>query len=179
MLMDEGLDTGPVFTQRAIPISERCTGGELTEQLAELAVTVIRDDLPVVTRGVVPQAQDEERATHAPPIQKEHLLLHFEKPALNLERQVRAFAPTPGAFCFLGPRRLKILEAEPVDGATSNAAPGTVTVARGDLLWVQTGDGVLAIGQAQLEGKRIMNTRDLINGRMFTPGLVLGQAPTS
>jgi methionyl-tRNA formyltransferase len=180
MLMDEGLDTGPVFTRRVIPIGAECTGGELTERLAELAVTIVREDLPMVARGVRPEPQESALATHAPPIQKNDLVLNFDQTAVNLERQVRAFAPSPAAFCYSGNKRLKILEARVVSDAaawTQKATPGTVVVARGEVLWVQTGEGVLAITHAQLEGKRAMEARDLVNGRTLVQGVVLSPTP--
>lgn len=178
MQMDEGLDTGPVFTRRSIPIAPRCNGGELTEQIAELAVQVVRDDLKLVEAGVIPTPQDDALATHAPPLTKDHLRLRFEQSAVTLERQVRAFAPTPGAFCFVGSRRLKILESNVVQGAgESAAAPGTVIAAQGELLWVQTRDGVLALTQVQPEGKRVMAARDVINGRVLAVGSTLSAQP--
>jgi methionyl-tRNA formyltransferase len=181
MLMDEGLDTGPVFTRRVVSIDARCTGGELTERLANLAVTVIREDLPIVESGASPDAQDAALATHAPPIQKEDLTLHFDQPAVTLEQRIRAFAPAPGAFCYAGSKRLKVLAAAVVSAASeASSAPkaGTVIAAQGELLWVQTGDGVLALTQAQLEGKRVMNARDLVNGRAVSQGVMLTPHPS-
>lgn len=173
MLMDDGLDTGPVFTHRTVALDAASTGGELTERLAALAVTVIREDLPLVASGVLPRPQDARLATHAPPIRKEDLALHFDQPAVILERRIRAFAPAPGAFCYVGNKRLKVLAAEVVAASPTSAAPGTVLVAQGELLWVQTGDGVLALTAAQPEGKRVMNARDLVNGRAVPQGASL------
>src|SRR5690606_19373749 len=173
MQMDEGLDTGPVFIRRAIPISPACTGGELTERPAELAVTVVRQDLPRIDGEPLPDPQDETLASHAPPIQKQGLVLDFSEPAVSLQRQIRAFAPSPGAFCYAGSKRLKLLAAESVGGAAGTPAaaqPGTIIAAQGELLWVQTGEGLLAIVQAQPEGKRAMNARDLVNGRVLAQG---------
>lgn len=180
MQMDVGLDTGPVFTHRAIPIPPDCTGGELTERIAELAVVVIRDDLPRVDGDLLPQPQDETLATHAPPIQKHDLVLDFATSAVTLERRIRAFAPSPGAFCYAGSKRLKVLAAEPVatPADAPAAPPGTVVAAQGELLWVQTAEGLLAVTQAQPEGKRVMNARDLVNGRALSPGVVLTPAPS-
>lgn len=178
MQMDQGLDTGPVFTRRTIPVAADCTGGSLTEALAELAVTMIQKDLQLVFSGVTPAPQNHAAATHAPPIEKEHLVLHFEQAAVILDRQVRAFAPSPGSYCYVGGKRLKVLKARPVDGASPQAAaPGTVVAAQGELLWVQTGEGTLAIVEAQPEGKRVMGARDLVNGRVLTPNVILSSQP--
>lgn len=175
MQMDEGLDTGPVFTRRTLPIPERCTGGELTERLAALAVPVIEEDLPRALSAGRAEPQDGALATLAPPVQKQDLALDFTQSAVQLERRIRAFAPAPGAFCFVGNRRLKVLEAGVVDDMTASAEPGTVVVAQGESLWVQTGAGVLALLQAQPEGKRAMQARDLVNGRVLVQGVVLRQ----
>jgi methionyl-tRNA formyltransferase len=175
MQMDEGLDTGPVFTRRVIPIPERCTGGELTEQLATLAVAVIEEDLARTWSGGSPEPQEHTIASHAPPIQKQDLVLDWTQSAVALERRIRAFAPAPGAFSFVGNRRLKVLEARVEAQMTTDAEPGTVIVAQGESLWVQTGGGVLALIRAQPEGKRVMEARDLVNGRALVQGAVLGQ----
>jgi methionyl-tRNA formyltransferase len=181
MRMDEGLDTGPVFTRRVVSIDTDTTGGELTERLANLAVTVIHDDLPIVESGASPQVQDATLATHAPPIQKDDLALHFDQPAVTLERRIRAFAPAPGAFCYVGAKRLKVLGSTVVAASSdASSAPktGTVIAAQGELLWVQTGDGVLALTLAQPEGKRVMDARDLVNGRSVTQGVMLTPHPS-
>ncbi len=179
MQMDEGLDTGPVFTQRPIAIPERCTGGELTQLIHDLAVEVIVKDLPLVTQRSKPAPQDHSLATHAAPIEKHHLALDFSLSAVDLDRRIRAFAPTPGAFCFVGSKRLKVLSAIPfaadAHGAPGEASPpaGTIIAAQGDLLLVQTGAGVLRIESAQAEGKRVMEPRDLVNGRVLQTGQLL------
>jgi methionyl-tRNA formyltransferase len=181
MQMDEGLDTGPVFTRRMIPIPDRCTGGELTQMIHDLAVDVVIGDLPLVAEGSQPEPQDHTLATHAPPIEKHHLALDFEMSARELNNRIRAFAPSPGAFCFVGHRRLKVLEVETLPhepSSTSTRAPGTVIAAQGDLILVQTALGSLGIKSAQIEGKRVMSARDLINGRVLQAGqLLTRQAP--
>jgi methionyl-tRNA formyltransferase len=181
MQMDEGLDTGPVFTQRRIVIGPRCTGGELTQLMHDLAIEVILHDLALVAHGSSPTPQDHALATHAPPIDKQHLILDFTQTVARLDRQIRAFAPSPGAFCFVGNKRLKILSAMPFSpdshrpAEAQGALPGTIVAAQGDLLLIETGDGLLRIQSAQAEGKRVMETRDLINGRVLQKGLVLRQ----
>lgn len=180
MQMDEGLDTGPVFTQRAIRIPERCTGGDLTRLIHDLAVDVVRRDLPMVTSGARPVAQDHSAASHAPPLEKHHLVLDFNTTALELDQRIRAFAPAPGAHCFIGNKRLKVLEALPFpapsdapNDPTETRTPGLVVAAKGDLCLVATKGGLLRITSAQAEGKRVMEARDLINGRVVQAGQLL------
>ncbi len=166
MKMDAGLDTGPVYTQRQISVPEQADGGQVTGLLSQLATTVIQEDLPLVFAGHAPIPQDNTIATHAPPIRAQHLLMDFARPVQALVRQVRAFAPSPAAHCFLAGKRLKILRASAVDSST-DGRPGTIIAAERDLLLVQAKPGVLAIETAQLEGKRPMDARDLINGRIL------------
>jgi methionyl-tRNA formyltransferase len=181
MQMDEGMDTGPVFTTRAISIGDGTTSGELTEALAELAATVIREDLPRACSGEFElRAQDHARATHAPPIEREHTLLDFTASATSLARRVRAFAPQPGAQTSLAGKRFKVLEAAAAADLADLAdpaspLPGTVCVGRDHRVFVVTGDGHLEIHRAQLEGRKPLPIRDLVNGRAITSGTVLGR----
>jgi methionyl-tRNA formyltransferase len=181
MRMEEGLDTGPVFAQRRCPIPPNMNAGQLTEQLAELAAEAVRGDLRLVTSGHSPQPQDDTLATHAPPIEPEHGRIDWTRPALALHNQVRALSPRPGAFTELKGKRLRLLETRVGVGTLANAVlpaapvvPGEVVLAQGELVLVSTGDGWLRIEQAQLEGKRALGARDLVNGRAIEKGTRLG-----
>jgi methionyl-tRNA formyltransferase len=189
MQMDAGLDTGPVYERRSIPISERMNAGQLAELLAALAAQVVATGLSRVLEGARPEPQRDEMATHAPPIGPEHVLMDWERPARALHNQVRALSPRPGAHTWLGGKRLRILEswyASSPDDSSGNSEglrdrehassmAGRVIAASGDSLWVATGEGALQILVAQLEGKRALTARDLINGRSLEKGVRLGQ----
>lgn len=93
MQMDAGLDTGAVYAVRRLPIGAEMTGGELTRALAELAAEMVGDELLAAVAGRLPAVpQDEQRATSAPPIQKEHLAVDWSLPSEVIARRVRAFA---------------------------------------------------------------------------------------
>jgi len=94
MQMDEGLDTGPILSQEAIPISPADTTGTLREKLAPLGAKLL---IEVLAGNPVPRAQDAVSATHAPRIAKGEADIDWRRPASGIERQLRAFDPEPGA----------------------------------------------------------------------------------
>lgn len=97
MKMDPGLDTGPMLSQRAIPIDAEDTGGSLLQKLSHLGGELLLETLPGYISGEIqPQPQPETGSTYAPMLKKEDGLLDFTRPAAELERKIRAFQPWPG-----------------------------------------------------------------------------------
>jgi methionyl-tRNA formyltransferase len=173
MQMDEGLDTGAVLSRHVIPIGEEETAGELAERLSTLAAEVVRSDLPKVMCGeLTAEPQDHAQATHAPPLEREHGRVAFEKPAREIANLVRGLWPKPGAFTNVGEKTLRLVKVRPSD-AVLDAPAGSVVIQSGTP-WVATAAGSLEIVQAKLEGKRESSGRDLVNGRVLSAGLRLG-----
>ncbi|HEX8262109.1 MAG TPA: methionyl-tRNA formyltransferase, partial [Allosphingosinicella sp.] len=112
MQMEEGLDTGPMLAAMGTPI-DRKTAGALTDELARLGAEWMVETLARIHR-IGPRPQEEAKATYAPKIRKEEARLDFTRPALALERQVRAFNPAPGAWFEVAGERIRLLAAEPV-----------------------------------------------------------------
>ena len=128
MQMDDGMDTGPVYTQRIVPIGPDETAGELAARLAELAARVVREDVARVIGGELrgePQAHD--RATYAPPLTRDDARIDWTRPAAELHDQVRGLAPQPGAFTLVGGRVLRVLAARVVSDETLGT-PGQVSI---------------------------------------------------
>jgi methionyl-tRNA formyltransferase len=178
MQMDAGMDTGPVFIRETLDIGPEETAGELAERIAELAARVVRLHFERAVGGeLVAEPQDESLATHAPPIEPSHRLVDFAEPPENVVNLVRGMAPSPGAFTTARGKRLRLARVRAVPGESSGvepvAAPGTVLV-RGGSPEVVTGRGSVEILAAQLEGKREVAGRDLVNGRVLFDGLKLG-----
>ncbi|MEJ5311033.1 MAG: methionyl-tRNA formyltransferase [Anaerolineae bacterium] len=173
MKMDEGLDTGPIVAKREVPILPGETGGELEARLAEIGAQLLLEVLPDYVAGLIqPQPQPEEGVTLAPRISTEAAGIDWTCPADKLERHVRAFAPTPGAFTTWNGARLKVLRGEAVTGNTKADCPGTV------FLWekypaVVAGEGALILLQVQMAGKRPMNGDAFVRGRKDLLGAVL------
>lgn len=175
MQMDEGLDTGPVYSRHTLELSKTENAGTLADRIAALAAEVVRADLARAVDGeLVAEPQDEALASHAPLIERHHLSIDWGHSALAIARLVRGMAPRPGAFTVLNGKSLRVLDARPAPGPMPpEARPGTVAVL-GKRALVATGDGTLELLVAQAEGKKALGAADLINGRVLSEGVVLG-----
>ncbi|HWA77855.1 MAG TPA: methionyl-tRNA formyltransferase [Polyangiaceae bacterium] len=173
MQMDEGLDSGPVYSRHEIGIGPDETGAELAARLSELAAQVVHADLARVVKGeLTAVAQDESKVTLAPPLERAHGDLDFKQPARAVHDRVRGLAPRPGAHTFARGKRLRIAETRRI-GASPALAPGEVRVERPRVL-IGTGDGAVELVRAQVEGKRELTALELANGRVLVDGDVLG-----
>lgn len=158
MRMEAGLDTGPVLLRREIPIGPRTTAGALMEELAAIgaeAIVEALDRLPTL----VPEPQDAARATYAAKVGKAEARIDWSRSNVEVDRQVRAFNPAPGAETSLGGVALKIWAAEPVDGS---GAPGA-WLDRGELV-VACGSGALRLLEVQRPGAKRMAATAFTNG---------------
>lgn len=175
MLMDEGLDTGPMIACRAVAITPKHTGGTLTAELAELGAALLVEILPAWLAGQLEaRPQDGSLATLAPRLKKEAGEINWSHPAVEIERQVRAYDPWPGAFTS-GPRGLfKVVSAEAAPMATSplDAEPGTIFRQQGKV-YVTTGQGVLRLVTVQPAGKKAMTAEAMLNGQPELSGSTL------
>jgi methionyl-tRNA formyltransferase len=175
MRMDEGLDTGPVIAMKRLPITPEDTSATLHEKLARLGGDILREALPAYLRGELrPTPQPSEGMVLAPIIQKEDGLLDFTRPAVELERRLRAFTPWPGVYTGLNGARLKVHR---VRVGSGQGAPGTVLAAGSQGLEVACGEGSLVLLDVQLEGKRVMTAGEFLAGHKLAPGSQPFSAP--
>jgi methionyl-tRNA formyltransferase len=175
MQMDEGLDTGPILTQRAISIADDDTTGTLTTKLAHLAADLLIETLPRILAGeITPQPQDHARASLCKPIKKEEGRIDWTHPADDIARRVRAFNPWPSAFTFWNGTMLKILRAH----ASSHRAEAEVgrVVQIGKEVAVVCGAGTLILREVQLAGKRAMTIQEFVRGQRGFVGSILKNA---
>jgi methionyl-tRNA formyltransferase len=173
MQMDEGLDTGPVLAREALTIGLEENAGELAARIAKLAAQVVRDCLKRAVRGeLTPEPQDAALASSAPPIEPSHRRVDFAQSAEAITNLVRGMAPAPGAFTTVAGKRLRLGRVRAVAEAPART-PGTVTITDGTPR-VVTGRGSIEIVAAQVEGKREVSGRDLVNGRVLQEGSILG-----
>jgi methionyl-tRNA formyltransferase len=165
MQMERGLDTGPMLATVETPVAGK-TAGELTTELSEkgaaLMVAVLAD-LP----SHPPVVQPEEGVTYAHKIEKAESRLDFTRSAVDVERQVRAFAPAPGAFFELDGERYRVLAA---DVTTGSGAPGTTL---DDTLTIACREGAIRPTLIQRAGKPAMDTAALLRGRAIPAGTCL------
>jgi methionyl-tRNA formyltransferase len=166
MRMERGLDTGPVLTEGRTPI-DRKSAGELTEELAQMGARLMVEalaDLP----GHPEIPQPEAGVTYAHKIDKSEARLDFAQDAEQVERQIRAFTPAPGAFFELEGERYRVLTAEVVG---SSGAPGTVL---DDTLTIACATGAIRPRLIQRAGRPAMDTAALLRGKAIPAGTVLG-----
>jgi methionyl-tRNA formyltransferase len=173
MVMDEGLDTGPVLARAQIPVSPWDTTGSLTEKLSRLGAQLLGEVLAGWSRGErSPQPQDESETTYCGPIAKEEGEIDWRRPAIDIWRRVRAFNPWPGCYTRWRGKTLKIIEAAPADGGVAEAGE-VVAMEAGAGFGVGTGDGILGISRVQLEGKKAMPAEEFLRGQRELLGAVL------
>ncbi len=162
MLMDPGVDTGPILSQVSLPVTRQDTSGSLTAKLSELGANLLLETLPGYLAGTIqPQPQDDSQATYAPMINKEAGLLDFTQPAQGLEKLIRAFNPWPGAYTYWKDKVLKLHRAHVID--TPTARPGMMVIYQG-LPAFTTSQGILVIDELQPAGKPIINGRSFLQG---------------
>ena len=173
MQMDEGLDTGPVFSRHSLTIGPEETAGELAERLAQLAAEVVRSDLARVVSGELQsEPQQHELATYSPPIERAHCKIDWRRSAREVHDLVRGLAPRPSAFTSVQGKQLRVTRV--ARGKTPLRLEPAVVGVDGGRVWIGTGDAPVELLSAQLEGKRELSARDLVNGRVLRAGLVLG-----
>lgn len=178
MLMDAGLDTGPILAQRKVSISPEDTTGSLAEKLAEVAAQLLMETLPLWFRGEIkPQPQDESQATYTRVITKKEGEIDWHLSALQLWRQVRAFSPWPGCYTWWQGKRLRISQAVPLPGTTIAEAGKVIALTQPSVavIGVGTGDGILGLCRVQLEGKREMTAAEFVRGQRNFIGASLGR----
>jgi methionyl-tRNA formyltransferase len=175
MLMDPGLDTGPILAQAETPITPRDTTTSLTEALARRGAALLIKVLPDWLQGrITPQPQDDAQATYCHPLQKADGRLDWTRPASYLDRQVRACDSWPGAFTTWEGKRLKVLSVHARPEWTPTGEPGRVVALDGGA-GVVTGEGLLELREVQLAGKRATGIEAFLHGQQAFIGSSLGR----
>lgn len=162
MLMDEGLDTGPILSQRATTIELTDTAGALTTRLSLLGAELLIETLTRFSKGeIIPIPQKNDEATHCKLIKKENALLDFNKPSHIIERKIRAYNPWPVCFMDYNHIQLRIFKAE--ISFTRKLRPFERGII-GKNPAVGTADQDLIIQEVQMPGKKVVSGRQFLNG---------------
>lgn len=180
MGMEKGLDTGPVYACRETEV-DRKAAGELTAELAGMGGALMADVLNRL-RDIVPEPQPEQGVTYAQKIDKAEARIDFARPAEEVERQVRAFNPVPGAYFQHEGERVKVLAADILCSGESRSSGRTAPAFAGaqagevidDALTIACGEGALRPTLVQRAGKGVMSVDDLLRGFAIPAGTRLG-----
>lgn len=176
MRMDAGLDTGPVYRMEETPIRPDDTAASLHDRLAELGAELLLRVLQDLRDDVAePTAQPNEGVTYAEKIDKSQAWLDFSRPASELERRIRGFAPHPGTRTRLDAVEFKVHAARAVAGHPG-AAPGTVLRADACGIEVACGEGALLLTRLQRAGANVVDAAALLRGLSIQAGQVFGGA---
>lgn len=169
MRMAEGLDTGPMLAREATPIAARDTAGTLHDRLAAMGAELMLETLGRLGRGdVEAKPQDEALATYAPKITPDDADPDWRRPAVEIERQVRAMNPWPVVRAGYGSQTIRIWEARPAPGA--GGEPGEILRAGREGVDVACGEGVLRLTVLQRQGGRRLPAAEFLNGFPLAPG---------
>ena len=173
MKMDEGLDTGPILARSEIAIAARTDAGELHDRLAELGARLLVETLPdYAAGGLAPAAQPGEGVTRAAKIDRAETRIDWRRPAARVDRQIRAFAPRPGAWFETAGQRVRVLAAHVVDAA--GGRPGVVI---DDQATIACAAGALRLDRLQRQGRAPMDAASFLRGFALGPGTCLCEAP--
>ncbi len=171
MLLDAGLDTGPLLSRQAVTLARDETGQSLHDGLAVLGADLLSQTVPRYLAGDIrPQAQDDALATHAPQLKKSDGRIDWTRPAAEIERLARAFTPWPGAFTEWQGKQLKVVAGREGEG---NLPPGQVADHKGTIA-IGTGAGVYLPSELQMAGKKRLPVSDFVNGYREFVGARLG-----
>jgi methionyl-tRNA formyltransferase len=172
MLLDEGMDSGPVLARAQVPIADSDTTASLGAKLSLVGAGLLGEVMVGWIRGELkPQPQDESQATYCQPITKDEGGIDWKLSAIDIWRRVRAFYPWPGSFSRWRGRTLKIIEAAPLSPQKKAKAGEVVALDSG--FGVGTGDGILNILRVQLEGKQALSAAEFLRGQRDFIGAVL------
>ena len=172
--MNEGVDTGDILSRKIIKLDKKETGASLFDKLAVCGAELIVTTLEEIEKGViVPEKQDEAKATHAKKLHKEIGRLDFSQDAVVLERKIRGLNSWPSAYTHFKGKTLKIWDADVVDkNSISIKSYGEVCEVTKDSFSIQTGNGLLKINEVQLEGKKRMEVSAFLLGYSIEKGMV-------
>jgi len=163
MQMEAGLDTGPMLLKVSTPITPQDTGGSLHDRLAEIGPGAVIQAIRGLAAGTLNgETQNDSLATYAHKLDKQHARIDWERPAIELERMIRAFSPWPVAHAALDGSPLKIWAAALASG---QGRPGEILECSREGVLVACGDGALRLTRLQLPGGKPLPFADLFNAR--------------
>jgi methionyl-tRNA formyltransferase len=185
MLLEEGLDTGPILLQQTVEIGAEQTAAELFPLLAEKGAPLVVETLAGLANGTIaPQPQNHEGATFAPILDREDGRMDFAaRGARELYNRWRGFQPWPGAFTFLNGKKLIVHRMVPVHESSSSdlgvtepdsIGPGSILIENGRMLAACADNTWLEFQEVQLEGKKRMPVAEFLRGNPLPPGTRLG-----
>lgn len=173
ILMDEGLDTGPILLQKKIPILEEDNAITLAKKLSLLGKEAILEAIELHKKGTLkPFPQPEEGISYAPILKKEDGFFTFEESAKIIERKAKAFLPWPVAFTYYKNKLLKVFSAKAIP-IEHKEKPGTILDINKEGILVATSENAILLKEVQLEGKKKISAYEFACGQRLKAGALL------
>jgi len=175
MMMDEGMDTGPLLLQRAVTVEPEDTAAELGHRLAKVGGDLLVETLTgLANKTIIPQEQNHDKATYAPLLTKEAGMIDWTQSARSIVNRIRGLSPWPGCYTFLHGQRLVIWKAkaeeEKVPPWNPDEKPGMILEVTKTELRVMAGEGVLQVTEIQPANQKRMTVEQFLQGRSVQSG---------
>tara|TARA_B100000315_G_C14572379_1_gene586249 strand:- start:1068 stop:1946 length:879 start_codon:yes stop_codon:yes gene_type:complete len=178
MLMDHGMDTGPILLKRPVAIQPNERASELAHRLANIGTEVILETLDALeTDTITPQPQDSAHASLAPILKKKDGMIQWSNNASHIANLVRGMDPWPGAYTYYGTEQWRLWDVEAVHSSPSLQFPGTVLETTRDSITIATGHGTIAIRELQPASRRRMTAHAYLSGHQVNLGSTLTSNP--
>ncbi len=178
MLMDQGMDTGPILLQRPVVIRPNERASELAHRLSNIGAEVILETLDALeAETITPQPQDPDHASLAPILKKTDGMIQWHDSAARIANLVRGMDPWPGAYTYYGTEQWRLWDVEAVIDSTFAQSPGTILDSTRDGIHVATGNGTINIRELQLASRRKMPVHAYLSGHRVNAGSMLTNKP--
>ena len=159
--LDKGMDTGPIYRQKVVPMPLNATTASLLKDLSELGAQVVLDAISAIEENENPVIQSLDGASRAEKLSKDEARIDWNDPAVKIERKIRAFYPAPGAWTTFRDEPIKIESAQASEAKPGQ--PGEILLDGKDL-FIATSEGCLQIFTVKPAGKASMDAISWING---------------
>lgn len=173
--LSKQIDSGEILLQETVDIKDKDNYGTLASRLSEIGANIVVETLDGIEAGTLQGTpQDESKVTSAPKIKSDDYKIDWTKPAFEIHNLIRAFSPAPGAFTTINSKRLKIYSSTILDNSSDNNKCGEIVIYSKNQLVIQTGKGLLDIGEVQMEGKKRMKVEEFLRGTKLQTKMMLG-----
>ncbi len=174
ILMDEGMDTGPIIIQQKLDILDEDNAITLSKKLSKLGAELLVKILPLwIKKEITPMPQDDTKATYAPLLKKENGLIKWEWDSEKIINHIRAFVPWPGSFTFFRNKKIILEEVENFNKyiVETSLEPGKIIkILKKEGPIVATGNGGVLVKKLKIENKKTILGKDFLNGYRIIPG---------
>lgn len=175
MKMDEGLDSGPILLQEELSIFPDETAGHLESRLSRAAGGFLLRTLKALSQSRLREVpQDSTMATYAPKISREMSVVHWGRSAQSVSALIRGLDPRPGAVTTFQGKEIRLFASRVCDDARIPSSPGKIVGLKDDALEVECGQGIVAIRELQVPGKKRLRAGDFSRGFPLPQGAFLG-----